>query len=142
MREVSGGRGLLVFALAALVTMTPVLAQAQQDHLRLVQARSDAEQARLDGRRDADAAVNKPLWFAAGCLGGGIVVSIIASVYEPDPPATKLLGKSPEYIAAYTDTYRAEAKSLQIRWLWYGSGTTLGCLGVFLLIMALTTPGT
>ena len=62
--------------------------------------------------RDAAAQVNKALWFFGGCLGG-ILVIIIANIHEPYPPASALLGKSPEYVSFYTDAYRAKARNLQ-----------------------------
>lgn len=65
-----------------------------------------------DAERDATARVNKSLWFFGGCLGG-ILVIIIANIHEPYPPASALLGKSPEYVGFYTDAYRAKARNLQ-----------------------------
>ena len=62
--------------------------------------------------RDAQNDVNKGLWFLGGCLGG-IVGVIVAYAVEPAPPATRLLGKSPEYVAFYTQAYAEKAKSLQ-----------------------------
>ena len=62
--------------------------------------------------RDAQNDVNKGLWFVGGCLGG-VVGVIVAYAVEPAPPATRLLGKSPEYVAFYTDAYTEKAKTLQ-----------------------------
>ncbi len=88
-------------AMSFIVFVMPVL--AQQDDLMA---------GRIAGEQAARADVSGGLWFIAGCLGGVIGV-VVAYVFEPNPPATYLLGKSPEYVAAYTDAYRATAKSVQ-----------------------------
>jgi len=85
---------LMVFAM-------PIL--AQQD---------DFMAGRMAGEQAARASTNGTLWLAIGCVGN-VLGLIIAYVYEPNPPATMLLGKSPEYVAAYTDAYKTTAKSIQ-----------------------------
>jgi len=134
MRKVSGLKKSSVFALAGLIMMTPILAQAQQGRFMLAQARSEVEQGRIDGERDAQAATNKPLWFVAGCLGG-IIGLVVAYAIEPSPPATKLLGKSPEYTAAYTDAYKATAKSVQTRMAWTGCGVAAALYAVYIILV-------
>ena len=42
--------------------------------------------------------------------------------YDPDPPSKRLVGKPPEYIDYYTQTYKAKAKSIRKR------SATGGCL--------------
>ena len=39
---------------------------------------------------------------------------------EPNPPAAQLLGKSPEYVVAYTDCYRKKGKSIKTKNALYG----------------------
>jgi hypothetical protein len=80
---------------------------------------SDIDQGRLDGERDARSEVNGTLWFMAGCCMSWTGV-LFAYLYAPNPPATRLLGKSPEYVAAYTDAYRAAAKGTQTSNAWSG----------------------
>ena len=46
---------------------------------------------------------------------GNIIGVLIASVYEPTPPASQLLGKAPEDAALYTDSYKAKSRSIQLR---------------------------
>jgi len=87
--------------MSLIVFVMPVL--AQQDDLMA---------GRIAGELAARARVNRQLWFAGGCFGGLLVV-IFAHVYEPTPPAIDLLGKSPEYAAAYTDAYRTTSKNIQ-----------------------------
>lgn len=75
---------------------------------------SEIEEAMQQARMDAQRDVNETLWLAIGCLGsiGGLAASYL---YAPSPPAAALLGKSPVYVAHYTDTYKREAQSIQSR---------------------------
>ena len=90
--------------MAVLTFSIPFVTFAQQNSLQA--------EAIVAGERDAQADTNTGLWFLGGCLGG-VVGVIIAYAVEPAPPATRLLGKSPEYVAFYTDAYTEKAKSLQ-----------------------------
>ena len=67
-----------------------------------------------DAEADADARTNKLVWFLFGCVGNVFTVAY-TYFYEPSPPAGPLLGKSPEYVAYYTDAYTIKAKNLQVR---------------------------
>ena len=78
-----------------------------QQHLTPTDAHLTAEQ-------DAESDAKKVTWFFIGFLGN-ILGVLIASVYEPAPPASRLLGKSPEEAALYTDSYRAKSRSIQLR---------------------------
>ncbi len=106
-RNLKNGRQTVV-ALCVSIAMfcTPLLAQ-QADPDLIAQARVDAE-------RDAAMRTNTTLWFAAGCCVG-ITGLIVSYIYEPAPPATGLLGKSPEYVAYYTEFYKAKAKQIQTK---------------------------
>ena len=66
-----------------------------------------------DAERDAQNDVNTSLWFLGGCLGG-VVGVIVAYAVEPSPPIIRLLGKSPEYVAFYTDAYSQTARKRQV----------------------------
>jgi hypothetical protein len=66
------------------------------------------------GEFDAQRDVNGTLWLAIGFFGGIFGVAA-AYLIEPTPPASRLLGKSPEYIQAYTDCYTSAAKSIQTK---------------------------
>lgn len=88
-------------AMSFIVFVMPVL--AQQDDLMA---------GRIAGEQAARADVNGGLWFAAGCFGN-LTGIIVAYAFEPNPPAMHLLGKSPEYVAAYTDAYKATARLKQ-----------------------------
>ena len=106
-------------ALAIAILSTPVLT-----NLAMAQASSAANEmaeGRVTGEADAESATNKGLWFIAGCLGG-VLGLIISYVYTPTPPSSRLLGKSPEYVAAYSDAYREKAKKLQTNMALTGCG--------------------
>lgn len=64
-------------------------------------------------------------------LGGILLFGILAvpiSVHlyphTPRPPPERLLGKTPEYVAAYTQAYRSKTISLRKRWVTAGSITS------------------
>lgn len=90
--------------MAVLTFSMPFVTFAQQNSLQ-AEAIAAAE-------RDAQNDINKGLWFLGGCFGGVIGV-IIAYGIEPSPPATRLLGKSPEYVDFYTQAYVEKANKLQ-----------------------------
>jgi hypothetical protein len=70
--------------------------------------------AQLRAEQDAESDAKKVRWFFIG-LFGNIIGVLIASIYEPAPPASRLLEKSPEYAAMYTDGYKAKSRSVQVR---------------------------
>jgi hypothetical protein len=80
----------------------PVLAQGQTG-----QSSDDYVQGRLDGEA---AAKGDALWFAAGCFFGclGVLAAYILS--DASPPMSMLVGKSPTYISAYTEAFKAKKK--------------------------------
>ena len=85
----------------------------------------------VDAQTDAAANANQLMWLGGtfagtslvGCLFCGLPAIIAASIYEPAPPAHRLIGKSPEYVMAYQTTYKEAIKSHQTR------NATIGCLG-------------
>lgn len=70
--------------------------------------------AQLRAEQDAESDAKKVRWFFIG-LFGNIIGILIASIYEPTPPSSRLLGESPEYAAMYTDGYKAKSRSVQLR---------------------------
>jgi hypothetical protein len=94
----------------------------------------DAAAAAAEGERDAIAESSSAAWFMLGCLLGGIGV-IIAFVAEPTPPPARFIGKSPEWIMAYSQAYKSAGRSSQ------GKSAIFGCLtiaAVFLALVAAT----
>ena len=91
----------LVFMVTVLTFSVPFVTLAQQNALQ-AEAIADAE-------KDAAIDVDTTRWFWGGCFGG---VGALTQI-EPSPPASRLIGKSPEYTAYYTDAYKAKASELQ-----------------------------
>ncbi|MBA7604968.1 hypothetical protein ES703_12096 [subsurface metagenome] len=79
----------------------------------------DAGDACLQAQMDAERNVSGPLWFGAGCLFGILGVGA-AYLIEPSPSAVGMLGKSPEYVAVYTDCYKDKGSSIQTKNAWTG----------------------
>lgn len=71
----------------------------------------EVQTACLDGERQAQSDINGGTWFIIGCLAG--LIGYLIALSEPNPPATQLLGKSPDYVAAYTDCYRRKGKDIK-----------------------------
>ena len=73
--------------------------------------------------------------LAGTFLFGVLAVPICVHLYphSPSPPPERLLGKTPEYVAVYTQAYRAKAISLRKRLVTAGSITSN--LGVLTLLM-------
>ena len=101
------------FLMVVLILNSPFVSLAQQNSVK-AEAIAAAE-------RDAAAHVNKSVWLLGACVTYGILPLIIANVAEPVPPASALIGKSPEYVAFYTDAYKAKVRKIRT------SGVTLGC---------------
>ena len=101
----------LVFMVTVLTFSVPFVTLAQQNALQAA-AIADAE-------KDAAIHVDTTYRFWRGCFGS---VSALTQVYEPSPPASRLLCKSPEYTAYYKDAYKAKASELQ------SSAVNRGCV--------------
>jgi len=93
-----------------------------------------------EAQAQARSDVSTTLWLGLGCLLG-VVGYVIAMLAIPNPSASSLLGKSPDYIAVYTDAYRAEAKSIQTGKALIGclAGTAVEVLS-YALIFAAASP--
>jgi hypothetical protein len=73
----------------------------------------DVATACMDAERQAKSDISGGTWFLIGCLIGPI--GYLLAMSEPNPPSTNLLGKSPEYVAAYTDCYRRMGKAIKTK---------------------------
>ena len=122
---------LLVFLMAVLTFSTPFVTMAQQNFVQ-------AEVA-IAAEADANKDVSKLLCFSAGCVLSALFflpspygyllppAGIIGSYsYRPGPPPSRLIGKSPEYISAYTTTYKSKRGNIQA--LWTSAGCFSGCV--------------
>ena len=90
---------------------------------------------------DANKDVSKLLCFGAGCVLSALFflpapygylsppIGIIGAYsYRPGPSPSRLIGKSPEYISAYTTTYKSNRGNTQV--LWISAGCLSGCVVV------------
>ena len=103
----------LVCALCFLCTS--VFAQTQSvAPITTTQKSSDVVYAQSDAKRDALTETNGTVWFGVGCLLG-LIGWIIAACVDSNPPAVRLIGKSPEYVAYYSDAYKREAHHIKTR---------------------------
>ena len=100
-------------------------------------AKSLKMQAIEEASIDVQTYINKPMWFIIGCMFPGFGL-MAPYMYKPPAPAGALVGKSPEYVAYYTDAYKVEMERLQFRYALNGcitwgavNVTFWGCLLVF-----------
>jgi hypothetical protein len=94
----------------------------------------DTGRAVMEATQDAQADTNGVLWFFAGCLLGLIGV-VIAAVADPTPPPARMMGKSPEYLAVYTNTYKSVGHSAQLHSALWGLGTAVVVVVVIYVII-------
>ena len=124
----------LAFGLPFISTLAETEANSSQTELEVL--RQIAAAAENDADNDADA--DGCLWFCSGfslAIGGGCLLgslSLIGSYLDrPSPPLTRLVGKPPEYIGVYIDTYkerrRVAASSAAVVGCTLGAATA-GCL--------------
>ncbi len=99
-----------------LILNMPILTIAQQD---MAAVEADATR---DATGDAERDVNPVMWLAIGCILPPVVGLLVPYFYKPPVPAGRILGKSPEYVAFYTDAYKRETEKLQFR------NASIGCL--------------
>jgi hypothetical protein len=115
----------LCVSLALVIFSLPMLAEI---------ALSQVQGAVIEAEAQADRDTSKMLWFAVGCLGN-IVGIAIASFIEAKAPQTALLGKSPEYVASYSDAYSRRCKSIRTKYGLYGCGTSIVLYGLLYLVL-------
>ena len=124
----------VLIVLAVLVALPP---------LGLLAQLPVATDACMQAQMDAQADVNGTLWFFAGCLLGIWGVGA-AYVIEPSPPASRLVGQPPDYVAMYTDCYKDKAKSIQTSASMKGCviGYTLSAVGYLFWILLYSAAAT
>ncbi|RKY98609.1 MAG: hypothetical protein DRQ03_01800 [Candidatus Hydrothermota bacterium] len=123
-------KGLTLKVVAGLLALTvianPVLLNAQEKVNKVdvcAQAKSEA-----------NADVNSLLWAGVGFFGQLAGVALAYGI-QTDPPASRLLGKSPKYVATYIDCYRKAARDVQFKYSIYGC---IGCVSLELIIVVIT----
>ncbi|MDE0324758.1 MAG: hypothetical protein OXN27_12660 [Candidatus Poribacteria bacterium] len=94
---------------------------------------SVAAQAMRDAEIDVEKNFNAPVWFALGCFLP--VVGVLSTYFmEPVVPSGRLIGKSPEYVAHYTDAYRQRMKTRQVNTAVKGCLSAGAIYGVLVVI--------
>ena len=94
---------------------------------------NDQNQARMDGEQDAELDVSKILWIVVGFFIS-IIGILIAYIYQPNPPATKLMDKSQEYVMFYTEAYKDKSRSIQLTYSAVGFAIGAGITIIFFLV--------
>ena len=154
--------------LAALMVIVLTLSLPMQSLAEQTSVADITTIAKRDAELDASRDTNKIAWFLRGmvpvCLVAAITVAsdqtgvgygeasrhfapnyfspivgmAVALIYSPSPPTERFIGKSPEYISAYTDTYKSKARWLQAQWAAGGAATGCGVsiLGCFFSILS------
>ena len=95
----------ICITLLFIILSVPLFTFAQQNAVQ-VEAMAAAE-------ADAKADTDPSFWFIVGCFGN-LMGLLYANFNSPTAPASRLLGKSPEYVAFYSDTYAIKAKKIQM----------------------------
>ena len=72
------------------------------------------EDAAAQARADVERNVNGGTWLLIGILLGAVGY-VIALAVPPKAPAAGLIGKSPDYVAVYSDTYSQAGKKIQMK---------------------------
>jgi hypothetical protein len=93
------------------------------------------QQAATDARADARRDVNCLPWFSCGLLFVYIPV-IVGFFAVSGPPVERMMGKSPDYVWAYTREYRSTRRGLQVKYAGAGCLTTTTIAVVVLIIEA------
>jgi len=82
-----------------------------------------------EAQADAERDVSAILWIGIGFLLGPVGV-LIGYMVAPSPPASRIMGKSSNYVMQYTSCYQDKAKSVQ------GINSIIGCAisGVLVIV--------
>ena len=99
----------------------------EQDNISM--QRQAITQANIDAVSDAD---QNAMWYGAGFLFGIFGVGA-AYVATPSVPTIRLMGKSPEYIIFYTDTYKQAARDRHVEQATSGCIAWAGVLVIYYL---------
>ena len=82
--------------------------------------------AEVDARRD----VGRTKWILIGVAAGTFVPSMLAvHLVHPNPPATRFIGKTPEYTAFYVETWKNRSHARRVKYAWIGVGIFFAVAG-------------
>lgn len=74
---------------------------------------AEQQDAVIAAEQDAKTDLNKLVWLCAGFFGN-IIGVLVAYIYQPTPPLTRLYEKSEKYKMFYNDTYKTKLRSGQL----------------------------
>lgn len=100
---------------------------------------NDQNNARMTAEEDAEMDVNKFLWVVVGFFIN-LIGLLIAYIYQPTPPASRLIEKSHEYSMFYTEAYQAKARNIQLSYAAIGFAISCG-IGFLIFLGALAMIG-
>ena len=86
---------------------------------------NDVNQARIVAEQDAETDISKILWVVVGFFIS-LIGLLIAYIYQPTPPASRMTEKSQEYTMHYTEAYQAKARNLQLSYAAIGFAISCG----------------
>lgn len=95
---------------------------------------NDVNQARMVAEQDAETDVSKLLWVVVGFFIN-LIGLLIAYIYQPTPPASRMIEKSHEYTMYYTEAYQAKARNLQLSYA--AIGFAISCAIGLLIVIAM-----
>lgn len=95
---------------------------------------NDVNQARMAAEQDAETDVSKILWVVVGFFIS-LVGLLIAYIYQPTPPASRMIEKSHEYTMYYTEAYQAKARNIQLSYT--AIGFAISCAIGLLIVIAM-----
>ena len=93
---------------------------------------AEQQDAVIAAEQDANIDLNKLVWLCAGFFGN-IIGVLVAYIYQPTPPLTRLYEKSDEYKMYYNDTYKSKLRSGQLTYALIGIAILVG---VYVLLFA------
>ncbi len=118
---------ILVLFTMVLFISTPFLSIAAQisSHAELIKT------AKTDAKSDLDD-TQRMIWFLTG-VGCGVFTVGTAAFMNSNPPIHRLLGKSPEYVVIYADTYTKQMRASRLKLASGGCLVNIALYGLIIL---------
>ena len=100
---------------------------------------SDARAAVMAAEADAKRDISGAKWTLIGMPGVFFGATIVtAYVVHPDPPPTRLFGKSREYTDFYVETWKDRSHARRVKHAWIGLGIGVAALAGGALLVCVT----
>lgn len=87
---------------------------------------------RLNTEHPNDITATEIIGTGIGCLSGGLLI-LYTSNRNTTPPAENFIGKSPEYVSAYTEAYKKEIRSTRLNYSTIGYVATAVPLSLYVI---------